>query len=200
MIMNVVFLLACVAAVSVVSAVSSNGSTYVKPKSKSSSNGEDNKLSSLPGYSCLKEWQGRFDRTLNACGFENVLQGAITTGVCLDFFNGLSFMAFPRVASAVAGLPNVPGSVSSVIGSAFLSSSVLKAQGLRDGSMEYKKEMAKNQLVPLGALAAYLIATPFSPATTKPLVAFQGIAFPFIATSGLAYANLKASKYTPPKK
>ena len=180
------------------SAVSASATTSTKINKLSK--GKDNEFVALPGYTCFKNWQSRLFRTIDACGFDNILQGALTTSVALDFFNGVAFMITPRVAAAAAGLPNVPGSVSSVMGSAFLSSSVCKAQALRDAPLEYKRELAKNQLVPLGALAAYLIATPFAPSTTLPMVAFRGVAAPLVVTSGLAYANLKASTYEPPKK
>ncbi len=140
-------------------------------------------------------------RLKSRMGFDNFLQGTLTTGLLLDSFNGASFLLAPSVARAAAGgLPPIPSSISHLLGVTFLSAGVGKAAALSDGDLSFQKVLCRNNVIPLSVLGITLIGTPFAPTTTAPAVAFQGIAAPLAATSVLAWANLKASKYEPPIK
>lgn len=182
-------------------ATASTGGTNVRALYKATSKGENNQLNELPGFHHLEDAKRKFIKLRAKMGFKNGLQSALTVGIVLDFFNGATWLLVPGVARlAAGGLPHVPGSISSLMGTAFLSAGLGKAQALSDASIDYQKEACKNQLLPLGALAAYLAAKPFSPTTVQPLVAFKAVAAPLLATSGLAYANVKACEYEPPRK
>ena len=121
-------------------------------------------------------------------------RGTNTISALLDSFNGFGFLMAPKSLGKMAGISNVPASVTDLMGIAFLGAAVGRVTTLMNGDDEALQMHCRNAIFPLSVLSLTLLKVPFKASPVNRMAALSGVGAPLTAAAGLTFANYQGWK------